>query len=243
MKLENTHILIGVIVIIAIGILYYIFADKPVKNAGVVNIDNKNVSGLSQDLTDVNNLIDKLTTDENTQHPISVDGEDVEQATLDKLRWKNKASGKPIENSYAGGHRGNVPTEEWDEYYKANTELIDNSYIHSNDKFLPMDETGGNLAAHLGKGIGKQTPEELFKVDNLLPQEVNPDWFEVMPEPIKVKNRHLVNVTRPVGVNTIGSSHKNMSYDLRGSPPCPKFTVSPWNSSSIDPDLNIKGLN
>ena len=63
-----------------------------------------------------------------------------------------------------------------------------------------------------------------------------------MPEAISVKNRHLINVTRAVGINTVGTSHKNGSYDLRGNPPCPKFVVSPWLQSSIEPDLNIKGL-
>ena len=84
--------------------------------------------------------------------------------------------------------------------------------------------------------------DELFKLDDLLPQEVHSDWFEVMPEPISVKNRHLINVSKPIGINTIGTSQKNASWDLRGSPPCPKFVVSPWLQSSIEPDTNIKGI-
>ena len=63
-----------------------------------------------------------------------------------------------------------------------------------------------------------------------------------MPEPISAKHRHLINVSRPVGVNTIGNSLRNASWDLRGSPPCPKFVVSPWQQSTIEPDYNIKGL-
>jgi hypothetical protein len=195
-----------------------------------------------QNTSDVNTLIDELNADEINQFPITADEDDVSQATLNKLNWKNQSTGDRIESSYATGTRGNVATAEWDDFYKTNSDLVDKSYIHNNDKFLPLDSTKGNYAGYAGAGQTKQTPDDLFKVDKLLPQEVNPDWFEVMPEPIKVKNRHLVNVTRPVGVNTIGSSLKNASYDIRSSPPCPKFVVSPWMQSSIEPDLNIKGL-
>jgi hypothetical protein len=238
MKVENTHILMGVLVIIGVGMLYYIFAGRPVHNVGIVNVP----VNPEQNTSDVNTLIDELNADEINQFPITADEDDVSQATLNKLNWKNQSTGDRIESSYATGTRGNVATAEWDDFYKTNSDLVDKSYIHNNDKFLPLDSTKGNYAGYAGAGQTKQTPDDLFKVDKLLPQEVNPDWFEVMPEPIKVKNRHLVNVTRPVGVNTIGSSLKNASYDIRSSPPCPKFVVSPWMQSSIEPDLNIKGL-
>lgn len=82
----------------------------------------------------------------------------------------------------------------------------------------------------------------MFDLNNLMPQQTNPDWFEVIPDPISVNNRHLINVTRPVGINTVGTSLRNPSYDIRGSPACPKFVVSPWNQSSIDPDVNLKPI-
>ena len=75
-----------------------------------------------------------------------------------------------------------------------------------------------------------------------LPQEVNDDWFEVQPEPISVKNRHLINITTPIGVNTIGTSLRNASWDIRGTPACPKYVVSPFLNSSIEPDTNLKPL-
>lgn len=239
MKFGNTDILFWGVIIVCIGVVYYIFSKKPVNNDGTVS----QIGETSQVATDVNTLIDNLNTAEIQQHPITSTEEEVDDVVLDKLKWKNQAVENRVESSYATGTRGNMPTDEWDEFYKSNTDLVDKSYIQNNNKFLPLDETGGNLAGYAGKTLPKQTPNDLFKVDNLLPQEVNPDWFEVMPEPIKVKNRHLVNVTRPVGVNTIGTSLKNPSYDIRGSPPCPKFVVSPFLNSSYEPDLNIKGLN
>jgi hypothetical protein len=76
--------------------------------------------------------------------------------------------------------------------------------------------------------------------DGLLPVEEK-DWFEDVT-PTKIKNRHLINIYRPVGVNTISSSLKNPSLDLRGTPANAKTVVSPFLNSSIEPDHNIRGL-
>jgi len=51
------------------------------------------------------------------------------------------------------------------------------------------------------------------------------------------------NGVRKLGIDTIGNSKRFATHDLRGSIPCPKFVVSPWNNSTADPDLNIKRFN
>ena len=40
-----------------------------------------------------------------------------------------------------------------------------------------------------------------------------------------------------VGVNTIGQSLRNANQQLRSEPPNPQVQVSPWQMSSIGPDL------
>lgn len=234
LNIQTKHIVIGVFALIGIFLVYYMVSGKPIPNEGMVNVDNK--------ISDVNDLIDNLKDQEEHQHPTTSDDEPISPSTLNKLNWKNAAVGQYVEDSYASGKRGNVDTSDWDDFYKINSELVDQSYIKNNDAFTGNDETNGNLAEYSGAGHKKVSPSDLFKVDKLLPQEVHSDWFEVMPEPIKVKNRHLINVTRPVGINTIGSSLKNPSYDLRGNVPCPKFVVSPFLNSSYEPDLNIKSF-
>ena len=102
--------------------------------------------------------------------------------------------------------------------------------------FVPMDETDGKFSSFKGKSKAKRLQtEEMFNVDNLLPKEKNPDWFDSVPEPINVKDKRLININRPMGVNTVGTSRKNASSDMRGSIPSPKFTP-PWGISSIEPD-------
>jgi hypothetical protein len=84
-----------------------------------------------------------------------------------------------------------------------------------------------------------------FNSGELLPKEVNNDWFETdfSHAQVNVDDANLVVTDRYiVGVNTVGQSLKNPSYDLRAAPACPKFTVSPWSQSTIEPDFNIKNM-
>lgn len=165
-----------------------------------------------------------------------------------KFNSRNKARRGFKRSSYSGAKRGNLGPSDWDDYFDHNNNVIGNSQTGENDKFLPVDESNGNFAVFKSRGrapCGSNQncePEDLYDVHKLLPQEVNGDWFDVQPEPISVKNRHLINITKPIGVNTIGTSKKNMSHDIRGTPAAPKFVVSPWLGSSIEPDTNFKPL-
>ena len=169
----------------------------------------------------------------------SVPSLDVQQLKQ-KFNSKNKAvGGKYKKVSYAEGERAS--NGEFGAYFDDNNALVKNGHL-ANDKFTGIDEVDGKFASYKAGSKQKMTDEDIFNADNFLPKETNKDWFEVMPEPISVKNRHLINVSRPIGVNTIGTSLRNASYDIRGSPPCPKFVVSPWLQSTIEPDYNLKGL-
>ena len=99
-----------------------------------------------------------------------------------------------------------------------------------NREFSPNDDVSDKLAAY----VSKKTDEGLLPVEEK-------DWFEDVT-PTRIKNRHLINIYRPVGVNTISTSLKNPSLDIRGNPANPKTVVSPFLNSSIEPDHNIRGL-
>jgi hypothetical protein len=165
-----------------------------------------------------------------------------------KFNSRNKAKRGFKKSSYIGAMRGNLGPSEWESYFDHNNDVVGGSQSGENDRFLPVDETNNGFAVFKSRGratCGSNQncdPEDLFDVDKYLPQEVNDDWFEVQPEPISVKNRHLINITKPIGINTIGSSLKNASYDIRAQPACPKFVVSPWLQSSVEPDLNVKPM-
>jgi hypothetical protein len=165
-----------------------------------------------------------------------------------KFNSRNKAKRGFKKSSYSGAVRGDLGPSDWDSFFDHNNNVFSNSQTGENDKFLPVDETNGGFAVFKSKGratCGSNQncePEDLFDVDKYLPQEVNDDWFEVQPEPISVKNRHLINITKPIGINTIGTSLRNASHDIRGAPSNPKTVISPFLNSSIEPDVNLKPL-
>lgn len=165
-----------------------------------------------------------------------------------KFNTRNNTGRGFKRSSYSGGMRGDLGPSDWDQYFDDNNNVFSNSQTGDNDKFLPIDETNGGFAVFKSKGrasCGSNQncqPEDLFDVDKYLPQEVNDEWFNVSPEPVSVKNRHLINITKPIGINTIGNSLRNTSYDIRGTPSNPKDIVSPWLISSIEPDQNLKPL-
>jgi hypothetical protein len=84
-----------------------------------------------------------------------------------------------------------------------------------------------------------------YKASDFLPKETNPNWFDTDFSQAKynLNDDKLINTERYViGINTVGQSLKNGSHDLRGTIPNPKFTVSPWNNSTYEPDFNIKSM-
>ena len=84
-----------------------------------------------------------------------------------------------------------------------------------------------------------------YNAKDFLPNEINNEWFDTdfSQAKININDDKLINTDRYViGVNTVGQSLKNASYDIRGTIPNPKMTVSPWNNSTYEPDFNIKPL-
>jgi hypothetical protein len=84
-----------------------------------------------------------------------------------------------------------------------------------------------------------------YNAKDFLPKEINNQWFDTDFSQAKfnINDDKLINTERyVVGINTVGQSLKNASYDIRGTVPNPKFTVSPWNNSTYEPDMNLRPL-
>ena len=116
-------------------------------------------------------------------------------------------------------------------------------------------ETGAELNSAFQRPIPQQArPDEVplnknnlkkYDAKDFLPKEINNQWFDTDFSQAKynVNDDKLINTERyVVGVNTVGQSLKNASYDIRGTIANPKFTVSPWNNSTYEPDFNLKSL-
>lgn len=119
----------------------------------------------------------------------------------------------------------------------------------------------GNLegASSIDAAFGSAVPENTavdqvdFNRNNVteydsaqyLPKEVNDEWFDTDFTKAKynLNDDKMINTNRyMIGVNTVGQSLKNPAYDIRGTIPNPKYTISPWNNSTYEPDNNLKPL-
>ena len=80
-------------------------------------------------------------------------------------------------------------------------------------------------------------PQGQFLASALLPKEgqVAENWSEFSPQ--NLQGRNFLNSTKFMGIDTVGSSLKNPSYDLRSEPPNPMQVISPWNNTTIMPDV------
>ena len=138
-----------------------------------------------------------------------------------------------------------------------NDELDENESVPKDKNIvLPFDESVG-VGANFDDNSKTVTQRNYAKLmaendknklklnsKDLLPQQVNKDWFETdLKDGINVDQDNLIQTDKYViGVNTVGQSLKNASYDLRLAPTNPRVVVSPWNQSTIEPDYNIKNI-
>jgi len=79
---------------------------------------------------------------------------------------------------------------------------------------------------------------------SLLPKPVIPgesSWDVGAPQDA-LANQNFLAATQQIGVDTVLSSLKNPSYDIRNNIPNPISVVSPWMNSSITPDLERRPL-
>lgn len=106
---------------------------------------------------------------------------------------------------------------------------------------------GDNINGDNINDVINQKSQQQLTLNNadLLPQDVNQDWFmsDFSNARIKVNEQNILDANNyVVGINTVGSSLKNPSYDIRKTIPNIKSVVSPWNNSVIDPDFNTRGI-
>jgi hypothetical protein len=236
MALTGTQqlILLGVL----LGLLVYLvyMQKENLLPVGDSNDENDNNSQGSSEDSD--------TQSSSVVSSINIEDESLTQADSDKVllrKMTNKNSAKQGEyktmNYAEGGKNRDNSISNLDQFFEQGNPLN----AEENGGFMPNDTSDG-LAQYNGAKLRTElSDEEKFNASALLPKEERQDWFEDVT-PQKIKNRHLINIYRPIGVNTVITSRKNGSLDLRGNPVNPKTFVSPFLNSSIDPDVNARGI-
>ncbi len=104
---------------------------------------------------------------------------------------------------------------------------------------LGINSSDPALAKFMSQAPPQKTP---LISDDLLPKK-SENWFETPSVGTRIDDANLLaDAIFKTGVDTVGSTRKNPSYDIRGNIPNPKFPISPWNNSSYEPDNNLRGL-
>jgi hypothetical protein len=86
-------------------------------------------------------------------------------------------------------------------------------------------------------------PKNQLAPQELLPSDPNSKWAQVNPQSAgDIAGKNFLNAGALIGVNTVGQSLRNASWDLRSEVPNPQIQVSPWQISTIQPDLQRRPL-
>ncbi len=86
-------------------------------------------------------------------------------------------------------------------------------------------------------------PRDQLTPSELLPKDNNSVWAEQNPMgPGSLKGKNFLSAGSLLGVNTVGQSLRNASWQLRSEPPNPQIPVSIFNQSTIQPDVNRRPL-
>jgi len=136
-----------------------------------------------------------------------------------------------------------------------NMNMNNNSENHSNNSgnnngnegfanAEPSDANIGGPASMPFAAANKPTncyPKIQLNPTELLPSDPNSKWEQVNPQGAgDIAGKNYLNAGALIGVNTVGQSLRNASYDLRSEPANPQVAVSPWFNSTIEPDTNRK---
>jgi len=213
------------------------FTNNYEKPSDVNNVNNdKNIkfeNGLNNNEYIVNDNINKSVNLDAVKEMPTTTSNKSKQAVVDSITTTNKAV-----NNFKSFDDDYTPFTKLDG--NADDYGISVDYSDLNNAFGPLANTQDTL------DLVKMNHSEMknYNSKDFLPQEVIKDSFEdVSQAKYNVDDNNLINTDRyVVGINTVGQSLKNGSHDIRGTIPNPKFTVSPWNNSTYEPDYNIKPL-
>jgi hypothetical protein len=217
---------------LVVYVIYTSNNDNATPNEGSLTQNLKTEDNESQNVQVVEETVDVDNADDGSRRYNS--------KYLAKFRGRNTAPcGQFRYSSYADGSRGGRASD-LDKFFEGNHPLDEQTgFVPSNED--NNDGTGDQHARYIPGKRRKLRDVDKFNVDEMLPREKNADWFDDPYEATTVKNSHLINIYKPVGVNTQGNSLKNASWDLRGDTyTAPKFVVGPWMNSTIEPDTNIR---
>ena len=119
-----------------------------------------------------------------------------------------------------------------------------------NNKPRVMDMSGVNPPKPMtnegfrGRDSAMCYPQATLRPSELLPGSNDVNQFsQIYPEGQgNLMNQNFLQSGFSQGIDTVGQTLRNANLQLRSEPPNPQIKVSPWNQTTIDPDLNRRPL-
>lgn len=220
MTCTSSNILLIIVIIIIIGaVIYYISINNKQPNTGSTNLNNTPY------------FAETFAQDNNTKNISNVSNVGAVGA-----------NGVPIRKCH------NISDNIVDDFM-SQYDASDNY-----DQYIPSGPIANNYKqdestdfTYKKNKFTRRTPddiEDLFDVQKMLPQEIEENWFDAdhLQHAKKIKGTQFIHPKNHMGVNTVGSSLKYGTHDIRGDIPIQKVDVSPWGNSTIEPDTNIRGF-
>lgn len=190
---------------------------------------------------------------------LNYQGSNKENFTLERLEGSDEVSQE--EELVQEEPQGGISVTELGDNYGRNVEDEIKSYDAGNNlaEFNQTDgrgfyrtTVGDQEFKDLSKQLDKSFMELSHGYDYYMPpkpsqldseQRKNFSNIDLELADTRLDHDNLINTDRyNIGVNSVGSSLKNPTYDLRAAPPNPKITVSPWGQSTYQPDYNTRPL-
>jgi len=236
----NTNILLAIVAgIILILVIYYLSKnnDQPIPNNGTISNVQHFTTTTQQKIPAVRQSINNRMSDHMN--------DDISDSIVDELVSRHDVERTPMGNN--DDNEMYSPSDPMANQYGPFDGYVKKRQINMRKMESPYcDDDDSGVFSHKKKKFVKRTPndiEDLFDIQKMLPQETE-DWFDTVPlqSTKKIQGTHLLHPKTHMGVNTVGSSLKNATHDMRGDVPCPKISISPWGNSTIEPDTNMRGF-
>ena len=111
-----------------------------------------------------------------------------------------------------------------------------------NENHRAVNESGD--VSNLGQYMPQECyPKDVLSSKDLLPGGADSTWAQVVPAGQgSLTDQNFLTSGHHIGMNTVGNSLRNASHDLRSELPNPQAQVSPWNQTTIGPDLMRRPL-
>ena len=109
--------------------------------------------------------------------------------------------------------------------------------------FSDLSETAGPEDFSESTGPAGCYPRDQLTPSELLPKDGNSTWAQQNPMGVgSLKGKNFLSAGALIGVNTVGQSMRNANLQLRSEPPNPQVSVTVFNNSTIEPDINRRDL-